>query len=332
MSTPLLSIQNLAIELPIGRTGQRIIHNVSLDIQNGDIMGLVGESGCGKSVTAMSLLQLLPTGRDAITAGAILLNGEDITRKTPEEMRKIRGKDISMIFQEPMTCLNPVLSIGTQLTDVIRAHQSISKQKAKQLALRKLEDVQMPDPPRVFSAYPHELSGGQRQRVMIAAALSCSPKLLIADEPTTALDVTIQKQILTLLKNLVEKNHASILFISHDLGVISEICNKVAVMYAGVIVESGFEEDVLEHPLHPYTQALLQSLPTFKTVPGSLSSISGNVPAPGTPITGCRFHDRCPQCQKICTLERPTFVGDNLEHQARCHLLNKGAETNDSSN
>lgn len=320
MKKPVLSVENLVVNLPSGKSKVRVLHDVSFQIQEGDILGIVGESGSGKSVTSLAIMQLLPTGAKAIKSGHINFGKEELTHKSPEEMQKIRGKDISMIFQEPMTSLNPVLKIGQQLVDVIQAHKEIDKKAAQQEAMQMLQEVQIRDVERVMKCYPYELSGGMRQRVMIAAALSCSPALLIADEPTTALDVTVQAQVLQLLKTTAKKNGTSVLFISHDLGVIAQLCTHVAVMYAGEIIETGTVTEVLTKPQHPYTKALLKALPDFDTSGEELEAIAGSVPSTSQDIVGCRFHERCSQGSTKCKTDKPMFLNVTSNHDVRCFM------------
>lgn len=317
--TALLSVKNLTVDLPTGRKTARVLHGVSFDIKPGEVLGLVGESGSGKSVTALSILQLLPGGKGGISGGSICFKEQNLIDKTPQEMRKIRGKDISMIFQEPMTSLNPAFTIGKQIMDVILAHNNISKREAKEHALDMLGRVQIPDPARTFASYPHQLSGGMRQRVMIAGALSCGPGLLIADEPTTALDVTIQAQVLRLIKEATMQAGTSVLLITHDLGVVAQICARVAVMYAGEIVEIGDVNETLLSPRHPYTRALLETVPEL--TPGyrkKLASIPGSVPDVFARISGCRFNDRCSVKKDICLAQKPQLVCVNGNHKVAC--------------
>jgi oligopeptide/dipeptide ABC transporter ATP-binding protein len=269
------------------------VDGVSFHVRRGETVGLVGESGCGKSITAMSILRLVHPGR--IVDGSIIFNGEDILQKPLKEMRAIRGNSISMIFQEPMTSLNPVYTIGNQIVEVIKLHQGLSVREACNKAIKMLEIVGIPAPEKRINEYPHHLSGGMRQRAMIAMTLSCNPKLIIADEPTTALDVTIQAQILDKLNDLKRLNNSSILMITHDLGVIAEMSDRVIVMYAGAIVEMADVFSLFREPLHPYTQGLLTSIPSLDTPKGRLSIIKGYVPRPTDFPTGCRFHPRCPR-------------------------------------
>lgn len=326
MKQTILSINNLTVDLPVGREKLRVLHGISFDVFAGEIVGLVGESGSGKSVTASAIMQLLPGGAKAISGGSIQFNGEDLVQKSEKGMRAIRGQEIAMIFQEPMTSLNPVFTIGYQFVDILRAHRPGTKKDALEHALAMLKAVRIPDPERVLTSYPYELSGGMRQRVMIAMAQSCSPQLLIADEPTTALDVTIQAEILRLLQAAVQTTGSAAIFISHDLGVVSQLCQRVIVMYAGEIVECGQVDTILQDPRHPYTQALLHSIPDFSTAAGQLCAIPGSVPGPRSAVAGCRFHPRCAVSQDICYQESPKTTLLASGHRVRCWNLEKGGE------
>lgn len=323
MKETILSIENLTVELPAGGERRRVLHGISFEVYAGEILGLVGESGSGKSVTASAVMQLLPGGSKAVTGGKILFKGKDLLCRTPAEMQTIRGKEIAMIFQEPMTSLNPVFTIGTQFVDIIRTHQAVDIKSAAAHALNMLKAVHISDPQRTLKSYPYELSGGMRQRVMIAMAQSCSPSLLIADEPTTALDVTIQAQILRLLRTSARSSGSSAIFISHDLGVISQLCQRVAVMYAGEIVEFGPVDVILQDPKHPYTKALLTSIPDFRTQSRTLTAIPGTVPGIRTVINGCRFHPRCAERQAVCEEQKPEAVLLPQNHRIHCWQLLK---------
>ncbi|AEG61597.1 ABC transporter ATP-binding protein [Desulforamulus ruminis] len=319
--TTLLAIKNLTVDLPAGERMARILRGVSLEVKAGEILGLVGESGSGKSITALSVLRLLPGGKKTAMEGDIFFKGQNLICKTPQEMRSIRGKHISMIFQEPMTSLNPAFTIGKQIMDVLLAHQKITKKEAREKALKMLSRVQITDPERTFSSYPHQLSGGMRQRVMIAGALCCEPSLLIADEPTTALDVTIQAQILRLMKEAALEMGTSVLLITHDLGVVAQTCSRVAVMYAGEIVEMGEVSQILLSPRHPYTRALLPTVP--KLTAGDqqkLESIPGTVPDAFAQIQGCRFHPRCALSKEKCFKQKPIPVNLGSNRQVTCWL------------
>lgn len=298
----------------------KAVDEVSFSIGHEETFGLVGESGCGKSVTALSIIRLIswPPGR--IVGGKILFEGEDLVQKSEKEMQKIRGCKISMIFQEPMTSLDPVFTVGNEIMEVIQIHQGLDKEEAKKKAADMLKIVGISDAERRLKDYPHQLSGGMRQRVMIAMALSCNPKLLIADEPTTALDVTIQAQILRLMDQLKEDFAASVLLITHDLGVIAEQCKNVGVMYAGEIVEIGSVEVIFENPLHPYTVGLNRAIPRLDVDTDKLQIIEGNVPDLIEIPSGCRFHPRCPYAMDICKREHPYITERENHHLARCWL------------
>jgi oligopeptide transport system ATP-binding protein len=296
------------------------VDNVSFNVRRGEAVALVGESGCGKSVTAMSIMRLVaPPGR--VTAGEVRFKGRDLASLSEREMRDVRGNDIAMVFQEPMTSLNPVFKIGDQVAEAIRIHQKMSKKAAWQRAGEMLELVSIPDPHKRLYDYPHQLSGGMRQRVMIAMALSCEPELLIADEPTTALDVTIQAQIMELLASLQQRLGLAILLITHDLGVVAEFCERIIVMYTGRIVEESPVLDLFANPAHPYTRGLLKSLPSVSRIEKTrLPTIAGMVP----PITnlppGCKFNPRCPDVMPICLGNEPARMIVTPGHDARCYL------------
>lgn len=294
MRQPLLEIQSLNVGFETNRGLLQPVRDVSITVYPGQTMAVVGESGCGKSVTAMSILRLLPTPPAKYLGGRILFQGKDLLSLSENAMRGVRGKDIAMIFQEPMTSLNPVYTIGDQIVEAIVLHQGVGSRQAYQIAEQSLREVGIADPRRRLEAYPHELSGGMRQRVMIAMALSCRPKLLIADEPTTALDVTIQAQILELLRKLQKETGMAIILITHDLGVVAENADAVAVMYASRIVETATVEDLFDHPRHPYTAALFKSVPQLGSNAHRLQTISGSVPNPARFPSGCKFHTRCP--------------------------------------
>lgn len=327
MKEPLLSLKDLKVSF-FNNSGEiKVIRGVSFEVGKGEVIGIVGESGSGKSITSMSIIKLLK-GTGKITNGEIIYKGENLADKTEKEMMKIRGNDIAMIFQDPMTSLNPVFTVGHQISDVIRRHQRLGKNEAKNKAIEMLRIVGIPSPEERYNNYPHEFSGGMRQRAIIAMALSCEPELLIADEPTTALDVTIQAQILKLLMELKEKMSASIILITHDLGVVANTCSKVIVMYGGLIMEEGTVDDIFYNPMHPYTKGLLQSLPKKGTEGKQrLIPIKGNPPDLSKTIEGCPFSGRCPYVMNICKKQQPKYYEKN-NHRAMCWLLDKGDEYN----
>lgn len=298
----------------------KAVDGISFKIDKGETFGLVGESGCGKSVTALSIMRLIPNPPGKIVEGEIYFEGQDLLALDGREMREIRGKKISMIFQEPMTSLDPVFTIGHEIMEAIQLHQGLEKDEAKERAIEALRIVGMPDPERRINSYPHELSGGMRQRAMIAMALSCNPGLLIADEPTTALDVTIQAQILGLINELKEKLDMSIMLITHNLGVIAEMCDSVAVMYAGHIVEYASVEALFRNPLHPYTKGLHRAIPRLDVETKRLEIIKGLVPNLSDTPSGCPFHPRCDFCSEKCIKEMPKLLEVEDHHQVRCHL------------
>jgi oligopeptide/dipeptide ABC transporter, ATP-binding protein, C-terminal domain len=320
---PVLQVKNLHTSFMTEDGEIPAVQGISFDIRPGEIVGIVGESGSGKTVTSLSIMRLLPVPPAKIKQGEILLEGRDILPFPEGKMRRIRGNKIAMIFQEPMTSLNPLFTIGNQLMEPVRIHMRLPKRRAYERAIEMLKLVGLPRAEDLMAAYPHELSGGMRQRVMIAMALICDPKVLIADEPTTALDVTIQAQILQLMKEINEKLNTAILFITHDLGVVAEICHRVIVMYAGKIVEEGDVRTVFKNPLHPYTKGLLQSIPDLRTKKRRLYSIPGTVPRPGTVKNGCPFHDRCPCRMAVCSDEIPPVFEQNTGHRVNCWLYGK---------
>ena len=318
----LISVENLHTFFYTRRGTVKAVDGIDLCIRRQETLGLVGESGCGKSVTALSLLQLVsPPGR--IVRGRIILEGEDILSFSEEEMRSIRGRKISMIFQEPMTSLDPVFTVGSELTETLRLHHKVSRQQARLSAIQMLEKVGIPEPERRLREYPHELSGGTQQRVMIAIALICNPLLLIADEPTTALDVTIQAQILHLITELQQDLGTSVLLITHDLGVVAETCDNVAVMYAGNIIEYAPVKELFASPLHPYTVRLQASIPRIDVPVSRLATIPGSVPDLGRPPSGCKFHPRCSKALPICRRTTPQLQRIRENHLVRCWLYQK---------
>ncbi|MCR4403616.1 MAG: ABC transporter ATP-binding protein [Firmicutes bacterium] len=294
------------------------VDGVSFSVEKGETIGIVGESGCGKSVTSLSVMRLIPNPPGKIIDGEIIFEGENILEKTEAEMRHIRGNEISMIFQEPMTSLNPVFTIGDQIMEAIMLHQKVGKREARAKTIEMLKLVGIPSAEKRVDEYPHQMSGGMRQRVMIAMALSCNPRLLIADEPTTALDVTIQAQILDLMLKLKQDLGTAIMLITHDLGVIAETVNKVVVMYAGKIVESADVVRIFKEPEHPYTLGLLGSIPKVNEDRERLQVIEGVVPNPFSMPPGCRFHPRCSFARDICKEEEPELVDVEDGHQVRC--------------
>ncbi|WP_216831598.1 ABC transporter ATP-binding protein [Alkalihalobacterium elongatum] len=296
------------------------VDEVSIKIHKGEVVGIVGESGCGKSVTSLSVMKLVPNPPGKIVGGRILFKGEDLVKATHRRMRKIRGNEIAMIFQEPMTSLNPLFTIGDQLMEAIRNHNKISKKKAREKAIEMLKVVGIPRADEIVDEYPHQLSGGMRQRVMIAMAMSCDPEVLIADEPTTALDVTIQAQILDLMRKLNKDHGTAIMMITHDLGVVAEICDRVVVMYSGKVVEEGDVRTILKQPQHPYTKGLIRSLPKIHQKEERLYSIPGTVPKPGSVKLGCRFAPRCESSFSRCYEEDPELLPLRKGHQCRCFL------------
>ena len=322
----LLEIRNLEISFRRGKGWTRAASGVSLSVGAGEIVSLVGESGSGKSVTALSILGLLPR-QGKVTAGEILLDGKNLLALPEVELDRVRGRDIAMIFQDIMYSLNPVFTIGQQITETICLHLNVSKKEAKNRAIDLLQKVQIPDAAKRLGTYPHQLSGGMRQRVMICMALACSPKLLIADEPTTALDVTIQAQILDLIRKLRDEEKTAVLFITHDLGVVADIAHRAVVMYAGCIMEMGTVHDMFLNPLHPYTQGLLSAIPRLSTPHGEkLYTIRGIVPDLSMLPQGCVFSTRCDQCMEICRQKRPPLRQLDDGRQVRCFRVEGGKE------
>ncbi len=317
-ASPLLEIEDLRTWFFTSDGVVRAVDGVSYSVAPGETLAVVGESGCGKSVTAMSILRLLPSPPARIVSGAIRFEGRDLLTASEAEMRKIRGNEISMIFQEPMTSLNPVFTVGRQIAETLELHQGLSAADAQARAVEMLELVRIPEAKRRASEFPHQLSGGMRQRVMIAMALACKPKLLIADEPTTALDVTIQAQILELMLDLKEKVGAAIVLITHDLGVVAETAQRVVVMYAGRKVEEASVADLFARPMHPYTRGLMGSIPRLAGGAKRLTEIPGIVPRLNQPIVGCAFAERCAFVRERCRKEAPVFEAKAPGHFAAC--------------
>lgn len=316
----ILSVQNLKTYFYTERGVALAVDDVSFDIPEGKTLALVGESGCGKSMTALSILGLVPDPPGKIVGGKVMFQDQDLVGLPASEMRNIRGNDVSMIFQEPMTSLNPVFRIGDQIASILRLHQGLSKADAHKSAINLLEQVGIPAPESRVNDYPHQMSGGMRQRVMIAMALACNPKVLIADEPTTALDVTIQAQILDLLRKLQKDRGMAIILITHDLGVVAEMADEVAIMYAGKIIERGSAVTVFGKKAHPYTQGLFNSLPNIDHDDDRLQTIHGQVPAATDFPDGCRFHPRCPKAMKTCTSAEPPASKLDAGHETHCWL------------
>jgi oligopeptide/dipeptide ABC transporter ATP-binding protein len=324
ISAPLLEVKALRTSFK-HESGKEFspVDGVSFSVRSGRTLGIVGESGCGKSVTSLSIMGLLPKGQGRISAGSVIFEGIDLAAMSPQALRTLRGNRMAMIFQEPMTSLNPAFTIGNQLVEGIQAHRNISAADATLVAIDMLKRVRIPSPEQRMNDYPHKLSGGMRQRVMIAMALACEPKLLIADEPTTALDVTVQAQVLDLMRTLQAETGTAIMLITHDLGVIAELADDVVVMYSGQVVERASVGQLFAHPQHPYTIGLLGSIPKLYSEQARLNAIEGQVPTAMAQITGCRFAPRCPFAVERCTLENPPMrpiSGADEGHEAACWL------------
>ena len=323
MPTPELLVKNLKVSFSTSKKELIAVRGISYQLNQGEILALVGESGCGKTVSALSILRLIQEPPGKIVSGEILFAGKDLLKLKKKELQDLRGKDIAMIFQDPMTSLNPVLTIGEQIIETLLRHTSLSRKKAREKSFRLLEQVEIPSPEQKLDQYPHQLSGGMRQRIMSAMALSCSPRILIADEPTTALDVLIQAQILSLLKKIKNDTQMSILLITHDLGVVAEVAERVMVMYAGEIVESGSVNDLFRSPLHPYTIGLMESIPTLESTQQKLSKlkeISGTVPSLSQVPFGCPFHPRCSAAETRCKTDKPKLKKISQTHSVSCWL------------
>jgi peptide/nickel transport system ATP-binding protein len=320
MTGSVLSIRGLCVEFATERGRRQVLRDVGLDVPEGGTLGVVGESGSGKSVTALATMGLLGA-QGRVTAGTIAFDGKDLARLGPREFPALRGSRMGMIFQEPMTSLNPLLTAGFQVAETLRAHRGMDARAARDDVVRWFGRVGIPNPERRYDEYPHALSGGMRQRVMIAMAMACRPALLIADEPTTALDVTIQAQILALMDELRREHGTSILLITHDMGVIARMSTRVAVMYAGEVVETGTAREILKAPRHPYTRLLLAAMPTTRKRANHLPSIPGTMPSPDALPTGCRFHPRCPDAIAECASREPGLVGTPDGRALRCPVV-----------
>lgn len=321
MTEDLLQVSNLKTHFITKAGTVKAVDGVSFNVKKGQTLGIVGESGSGKTITVMSIMRLIPQPPGKIVAGEVVFQGEDLLKKTEKEMRKIRGNEISMIFQDPMTSLNPVMTVGQQIMEAVLFHQRVTKKVAKQKALEVLNKVGIPEPEQRLAEYPHQFSGGMQQRVMIAMALACSPKLLIADEPTTALDVTIQAQILELMNELQRDFNTSVIMITHDLGVVAEVCEEVLVMYAGKPVEKTSVDRLFEYPKHPYTLGLLRSLPKLgEAQKERLIPIEGNPPDLHCLPPGCNFAERCDKKSETCLLDKPKFREIEPGHWVSCHI------------
>jgi oligopeptide/dipeptide ABC transporter ATP-binding protein len=317
MSPPLLDVRDLTVRFPTPSGPVEAVSGVSFTVHPGETLAVVGESGSGKSVSSLAVLGLLGGGR--VTAGSIRFQGEELVGADPERLRRLRGAEIAMIFQNPMSSLDPLFTVGDQVAEALRIHRAISRRDARRRAVELLTEVGLPDPPRRVRSYPHELSGGQQQRVMIAMALACEPALLIADEPTTALDVTVEAQILELLRRMQHDHGTALLFVTHDMGVVAEMADRVLVMYAGRVVEQGAVDDVLRDPRNPYTRALIESIPTPSTPRDRpMPAIAGNVPHPTDLPGGCRFHPRCQSVMDRCATDDPPLVELGPGRTSRC--------------
>ncbi|AKQ56951.1 ABC transporter ATP-binding protein [Bordetella hinzii] len=327
MTHPVLELRGLRTEFRIGGAWHAAVRDVSLAVAPNETLAVVGESGSGKSVTALSVLRLLPGTGARHGGGQILLEGRDLAALPEKQMMRLRGDAIAMIFQEPMTSLNPTMTVGDQIAEAIRQHRGLSWAEARKLALQALQEVKIPAAGKRFDDYPHQFSGGMRQRVMIAMALACKPRVLLADEPTTALDVTIQAQILTLLSELKSAHGMAVVFITHNLGVVAQIADRVAVMYAGEVVETAGVQTLFERPLHPYTEALLKAMPRVDADSQSLASIPGSVPAITAMPPGCAFAPRCPLRQPRCETQRPRLETVAPAHEVRCVVRAEAVRT-----
>lgn len=327
-SNDVIAVRNLVTRFRTDDGVVTAIDGVSFSVRKGRTLGIVGESGCGKSVTSLSVMGLLPTGVGEVASGSIQFEGRDLVKLDDRAMQKIRGNRMAMIFQEPMTALNPVLTAGEQIMEVFMIHKKMNRAQAREASVKMMERVRIPDPHRRMDEYPHQMSGGMKQRVMIAMALACEPALIIADEPTTALDVTIQAQILRLMQDLQRETGTAIMFITHDLGVIAEMADDVVVMYAGQVVESASVHAIFDHPMHPYTQGLLRSIPNASmTRDHSLPTITGNVPSLKDLPAGCRFQGRCPYKKDRCVHEAPRLRSIDSGQLVACHFAEEIAQS-----
>lgn len=322
MNTPLLTVSDLNLEFKTSRGILKALNGISFDVKRGEVFGLVGETGCGKTVTGLSVLNLLPRSAK-ITNGSIVFNETNLLNVTRSEMEEVRGGKIAMIFQDPSSSLNPVFTIGSQMMRVIRQHTDLKKGQAVEHVNEMLKAVGLPDVQRILTSYPHQLSGGQQQRVMIAMALSCRPQLLIADEPTTALDVTIQAQILKLLKDLQKQFDISVILITHNLGVVAQTCDRLAVLYAGRVAEIGTTQEIFNNPQHPYTRGLLNAIPRPGSRGKKMAAIAGTVPSNPGIIKGCAFAERCEFVFDKCHVNAPELFNINQNHKASCFLIEK---------
>jgi peptide/nickel transport system ATP-binding protein len=322
MSGLVLDIKSLDVQFPGLVRNVKAVRGIDLEVEEGCVMGVVGESGCGKSITAMACLGLVPS--PGLVSGSVMLDGQEIIGCPDSELVGVRGGKAAMIFQNPMKALNPFFTVGRQMTDVIRRHRNMNEPRSRESAIESLDSVHLPDPDLVLDKYPHQMSGGQIQRVMIAMALACRPKVIIADEPTTALDVTVQAQIITLLRELATEQGRTILFITHDLAVVASLCDKVAVMYAGKVVETGDVNDIFSRPGHPYTAKLMNTVPRLGHRDGTLEFIPGQVPDMASPPPGCAFHPRCVRATDICVRHQPEYSFESGQHKVACHHVNEG--------
>ena len=321
MTTPVLQVRGLTVEFATRRGVARVLDDVALEIHRGQTLGVVGESGCGKSVTALAVMRLIASPPGRIVGGEVLFDGRDLLALPEREMRRVRGNRVSMIFQEPMTSLNPAYTVGDQIGETLRLHEGLSRRAALERTVAMLDAVGIPAPAQRVHEYPHQFSGGMRQRVMIAMALACKPDVLIADEPTTALDVTVQAQIFDLISELRERTGTAVMLITHDMGAVAEMCDAVAVMYAGRVVETGPVRAILGDPLHPYTRGLMASIPRLKKEGARrLSEIPGIVPNLREPIAGCAFAPRCPVATERCRREAPVLEAKGADHRVACFV------------